>query len=228
MLRDAAGAAPGAAAVSLDAPPKASPHRVRGFRRCLALLAGMPLLAPALGFLWFLAAAQAPPTEPERRTDGIAVLTGGAERVRTGLLLLMEDRAGRLLVSGAHPDVTLADLATVASVPVAPLRGRVTLGHAARSTRGNAAETAAWVRAEGLHSIRLVTAGYHMPRATLELRRALPPDVEILPHPVLPAGLRDAGAPARPRIWSLLLTEYAKLVGAALGLSRPDPAPSRR
>ena len=32
-------------------------------------------------------------------------------------------------------------------------------------TRGNAAETAAWARANAIHSLLVVTAGYHMPRA---------------------------------------------------------------
>lgn len=211
---------PGAAS---PAAPAAAPALRRGHRRRLLLaLAGLPPLAALLGFLWFLDAAAAPPAAPDWPTEGIVVLTGGAERVRTGLALLVAGRAERLLVSGAHPDATLAELAQAAGQPVAPLLGRVALGRAARSTRGNAAETAAWARAEGLRSIRVVTAGYHMPRATLELRRALPPEVALVPHPVMPPALRDAAAPSRPRTWSLLLGEYAKLVGALLGLA---PAP---
>lgn len=189
-------------------------------RRWILAVAALPL-PPLLGFVWFLAVAAAPPAEPDRTTEGIVVLTGGAERVRTGLNLLGEGRATRLLVSGAHPDATLADLAAAAGVSRAALEGRVTLGHAARSTRGNAEEAAAWARGEGLGSLRLVTAGYHMPRALLELRRQLPPEVVVIAHPVQPPGLRDPGAAGRARTWSLLAGEYAKLVGAALGLSRP-------
>jgi uncharacterized SAM-binding protein YcdF (DUF218 family) len=185
----------------------------------VALLA----LAPMLGFVWFLHAVHAPPAAPDRDTDGIVVLTGGADRVRTGLGLLVEGRAGRLLVSGAHPGVTLADLAAASGLPLGPLQARVTLGHAARSTRGNATETAAWARAEGVRSIRLVTSAYHMPRAMLEVRRKLPPVVEILPHPVLPPGSRDGAGSVRSPGWSLLLGEYAKLIGAALGITRVEP-----
>lgn len=195
------------------------PARRRWLGRILALCLALPAMALLLGFLWFLDAAAAAPEEPLRRTDGIVVPTGGGERVRTGLGLLVAGHAGRLLVSGAHPDVTLAELAATAGQPLAPLQARVTLGRTARSTRGNAVETAAWARAEGVTSIRLVTAGYHMPRAMLELRRLLPPEVTVIAHPVQPSGLREAGAAARARSWSLLAGEYAKLIGAALGLS---------
>jgi len=63
----------------------------------------------------------------------------------------------------------------------------------------------------------VVTAGYHMPRALLELRRTLP-DAVLLPHPVATAPLRAA---AGSRAWRLLAGEYLKLVGAWLGLRRP-------
>lgn len=194
-------------------------------RHLLLLAAALLLVLPLCGFAWFLKIAAAQPEEPLRRTDGIAILTGGAERVETGLRLLLQDQAARLIVSGVHPDATLADLARGASLPPEPLAGRITLGRVARTTRGNAAEIATWARAEGLHSIRVVTAGYHMPRALLELRRALP-EAELLPHPVVPARLRDPGAISRLRTWSLLAGEYLKLLGAWMGLTRLHAAPS--
>ena len=180
---------------------------------------------PAAGFLWFLRAAAAPPADPGRRAEGIAVLTGGADRVETGLRLLLADPAARLLVSGAHRDATLAELVRGAGLPpdVADgIAGRATLGRAAATTRGNAAEIADWARREGIGSVRVVTAGYHMPRALLELRRAMP-DAVLLPQPVVPPPMRG---PAGARPWRLLFGEYLKLAGARLGLSRPgaDPA----
>lgn len=208
-------------------PRRASPRRPSLRRLVLRLPLLLALLAVA-GFLWFLDAAAAPPAEPMRRTDGIVVLTGGADRVGTGLRLLAAGGAGVLLVSGAHPDATLADLAAAAELPVGPLQGRVTLGRTARSTRGNAQETAAWAGPRDLGSLRVVTAGYHMPRALVELRRALPPGVVLVPHPVMPARLRDAAAPSRWRTWTLLVGEYAKLIGAVLGLSATaEGAPGR-
>ena len=82
-----------------------------------------------------------------------------------------------------------------------------------------------WLRlVEHLDSIRVVTAGYHMPRALLELRRALP-EVALLPHPMLPATLRDAGAAGRLRTWSLLLREYLKYLAVWAGFSGPAALP---
>lgn len=187
-------------------------------RRLRALLLLAPPLALAAGFLAFALHVLDPPAPGEGRTDAIVVLTGGSERVATGFRLLAEGRAERLLISGAHPGAGLDEIAAATGRDPAALAARVTIGHAAATTRGNAAETAAWVRAEGLRSLRVVTAGYHMPRAMLELRRALP-RTELVPHPVPSAALRAPGALWRPQVWVLLLGEYGRYVLARAGLS---------
>jgi uncharacterized SAM-binding protein YcdF (DUF218 family) len=188
----------------------------------LLLLAGL-----AFGFARFRDAASAA-AAPGGRTDAVVVLTGGAERVETALRLLEDGAAPRLLVSGAAAGLTLAELARAHGRDPAALAGRVTLGHAAATTAGNAAETAAFARARGLRSLRVVTAGYHMPRALLELRRALP-EAELVPHPVQPSALRDGTVPAW-RAWTLLPGEYLKYLAALAGATRLLPArtsPSR-
>jgi len=190
-----------------------------GWPRRVALVGLATLGAFGGGFLWFLAQTRRAPDAPPRPTDGIAVLTGGADRVETGLRLLDAGLAQRLVITGAHRDASFADLARGSGVDPAAFAGRVTVGHAAATTRGNAAEVAAWARAGEVGSIRVVTAAYHMPRALLELHRALPGH-ELVPHPVTPAALRGVGAVARLRTWSLLLGEYAKFLLAGAGLSR--------
>lgn len=195
----------------------AAPHPPR--RRSLALLAVLVVAVGFLaGFLLFLCRALDPPDPPIGETDGIVVLTGGSDRVATGLRLLAENMAPRLLISGAHPEAGLAGIATAAGHDPARFVGRVSVGRAAATTRGNAVETAAWARAEGVHSLRVVTASYHMPRALLELRRALP-GVELVPHAVVPASLRAPGALWRPAVWALLFGEYGRYVLARAGLS---------
>ncbi|MBL6455740.1 YdcF family protein [Belnapia sp. T6] len=191
--------------------------RWRRRRRLLVMAPALTLGLLAAGFAWFLLLAGRGPAEPERHTDGIAVLTGGAERVETGLRLLREGRAERILVSGVHPQVTLADLARLGGQEPEALAGRVSLGPRATTTRGNAAEIAEWARAEHLDSLRVVTAGYHMPRALLELRRRLP-EVALVAHPVVPATLRDPAAGGRARTWSLLAGEYLKFLAAWAGI----------
>ncbi|WP_439596171.1 YdcF family protein [Falsiroseomonas sp.] len=213
----------------------------------LALLAG--LLALGWGFVRFLDGVDSAVDDPLRPSEAIVVLTGGGDRVETALLLLEQGAAPLLLVSGAHEGLTLAELARAHARDPAALAGRVTLGRAAATTLGNAVEVAAYATSRHLGSVRLVTAGYHMPRALLELRRAAP-GLEVVPHPVMPAALRAepgsplaaprgaggawASTPATPagrgrgvpgmRRWTLLSGEYLKYVAAAAGLTRFLPA----
>lgn len=192
----------------------------RGRRRRLIAIA-LALLVPAailIGFAVFLWHALDPPEPAMRQTDGIVVLTGGGDRVATGLRLLAEGRAPRLLISGAHPEAGFADIAAAAGVDPTPIAGQVSLGYAAATTRGNAVETSAWARAHAVQSLRVVTASYHMPRALMELRRTLP-GVDLVPHAVVPASLRAAGALRRPMTWGLLFGEYGRYLLARAGLS---------
>ena len=59
----------------------------------------------------------------------------------------------------------------------------VDLGFSAEDTIGNARETAAWARAYHFRRLIVVTADYHMPRAVLELRGAMP-ESQVQPYPV--------------------------------------------
>ena len=180
--------------------------------RAGAWLAAAGLLALAAGFAWFVAVAESPGVPPPH-ADGIVALTGGADRIGTAFRLLEDGRAEQLLVSGVAHSAALPDLARLAGLDPAALAPRVTLGRAATSTYGNAEETAEWVSEHGIRSLIVVTAGYHMPRALLELRRAMP-GVALHPVPVQPAGMHDSGT------LRLLVTEYARLIAAFFGLSR--------
>ncbi|MBV9736039.1 MAG: YdcF family protein [Acidisphaera sp.] len=203
--------------------PAAAPHRARRL-----LLLGLGVLggaaaAWAAGFLWFVQVAEiAAPPPPQ--ADGIVVLTGGADRVRTGLELLREGRAGRLLISGAARGSDLAEMAGLAGLDPRPLESRVTVGHAAASTRGNAQETAEWAHSHDLHSLIVVTASYHMPRAMAELGRVLP-DTALYPAPVVPPALRAGDSRA---VLRLLASEYTKWLATELGLSRFIPERAER
>jgi uncharacterized SAM-binding protein YcdF (DUF218 family) len=169
------------------------------------------------GFAWFLRTAltERPPPPP---ADGIVAFTGGAGRVEAALRLLADGRAEQLLISGVGGTAEFSALARRAGVDP-QLGPRVTLGRAAATTRGNAAETADWVADKKIRSLIVVTAGYHMPRALAELGRVLP-GVALYPAPVLPAGLREGGEPGMLR---LLAGEYSKWLAAEVGLSALDP-----
>lgn len=170
------------------------------------------------GFDQFERAARSPAPDPPP-ADGIVVLTGGSGRIEAGYRLLADGKAPRLLVSG----VGGGDLPGILHRQnVLPFEGapapddRITLGRIATDTIGNAAETAAWARQNDLHTLIVVTAGYHMPRALLELRRELP-GIVLYPVPVHPMTLRG-----HQRLGSLrlLAIEYDKLLAAWFGINR--------
>jgi uncharacterized SAM-binding protein YcdF (DUF218 family) len=186
--------------------------------RTLAVLgAGAVAAALALSFAWFIYLAGAS-TEPPPHADGIVAFTGGQERVETALRLLTQGRADRLLLSGIGGGAELPELARLAGVNALPIATRVSIGRTATTTRGNALETAAWARANAIHSLLVVTAFYHMPRALLELRRLLP-DTTLYPVPVWPpATQRWSAATLR-----LIAEEYIKYLTSAVGLTTVLP-----
>lgn len=166
------------------------------------------------GLVLFIARLPESAEQPDRHTDAIVVPTGGSERLQEGIRLLIHGSAGKLFISGVNVDTKTADL--VASLPPdaekppeALVDCCIIIGHAADSTLGNAAETAAWMKAQGFHSLRLVTADYHMPRSLLEFRRAMP-DTEILANPVFPDQVRRESWWRSPGTASLLIGEYDK------------------
>ena len=156
------------------------------------------------------------PAPPPPPADGIVALTGGADRIETALRLLADGKAPVLLVSGVGRGIELAEVARRVSFDPAALSERVTLGHAATSTVGNASETATWARQNRVHRLIVVTAGYHMSRALLEMRRDLP-EIELYPVPVQPPALRG---PLDLATLRLLAIEYDKLLAVRLGLNR--------
>ncbi len=186
----------------------------RTLRRAVLVAAAGVVAAWLGGFVWFAdQAMQVPPPPPQ--ADGIVALTGGADRIATAILLLRAGRARKLLISGVGPHANLPLLFHGTGIDPAALSDRVTLGRDATDTLGNAAETAAWVQQNGLHSLIVVTAGYHMKRALTELGRTLP-EVALYPAPVVPLSMRGARGLLRLR---LLAGEYTKWLAASVGLS---------
>ncbi|MDX2027865.1 MAG: YdcF family protein [Alphaproteobacteria bacterium] len=187
----------------------------------LILMVGA-LAALWLGGLVFFAAHVERLHEPAigpgvETTDAIVVLTGGSERVMTGLALLNLGKAKKLFISGVHPGLTLDQV--LGSQPVAKeLRACcIILDHTAESTLGNAEETRRWMKRENVRSLRLVTANYHMPRS-LMIFHAVMPQTEIIPHPVVPDSVRLEDWWAHPGTANLLITEYNKYLGTFLKL----------
>jgi len=188
----------------------------------LLVVIGLLIVAYAIGFLWF---ATLMPTQAEndpRRTDAIVVLTGGSDRLGVALDLLSADKGGKLFVSGVYRGVDVRQLLDLSQHSPEDLSCCVVLGYEADNTRGNAIETAAWMKEQGFTSLRLVTATYHMPRSLLEFHRLMP-GIEIIPHPVFTEHFKSDDWWLWPGSSSLLITEYSKYLVALVRGSLVDP-----
>ncbi len=170
------------------------------------------------GLLWFAAQIPYPGPVSTDRTDAIVVLTGGSKRLDTGLRLLAEGYAAKVFVSGVARGVDLATLLRVARQRPEKVACCIAIGYRADNTAGNARETSEWMRAQGYRSLRLVTAGYHMPRSLLEFHRTMS-KIQIVPHPVFPTQFKRKGWWRWPGTASLMASEYSKYLLARLGMS---------
>lgn len=193
------------------------------FRRKLARglfsLAGLLAALYVAGFVLFAAKLDRRPPNEVPLADAIVALTGGEGRIAEAVKLLDDGKGARLLITGVHPEVKLAALKKTVRSPSAKFDCCVDLGRQAEDTIGNASETAAWVRRHGYHSIILVTSTYHMPRAVLELGRAMP-GVSITPFPVVQDTLHLDGWWDFPGTTRLLISEYSKYL-LTLAHARP-------
>lgn len=136
------------------------------------------LVVWAMGFVWFAAAL---PQEAEiSQTDAIIVPTGSGGRIQRGLQVLQTGAAEQMLITGVDTSVQPDEFQAEYDVPDRIMECCVTLGFSALDTRGNARETAEWMKARDYNSLRLVTADWHMRRAAAELADQLPANVSIL------------------------------------------------
>jgi uncharacterized SAM-binding protein YcdF (DUF218 family) len=172
------------------------------FGRVLLRVSAVLLVAWVAGLAWFML-AQPRAASIAEKTDGVVVLTGGPGRLSRGMAVLEAGSARRLLVSGVDRDVTKAQFAQANGVPDTLMACCIELGYVAETTRGNAREVAAFAGRHGFGSLRIVTAGYHMPRALAEVEEQVPPSVALL-----------ADAVNAPLPSAALIREYHKLLAS--------------
>lgn len=164
------------------------------------------------GLVWFAESMVDAVDDGATPTDAIVVLTGGSQRVQTGLQLLAAGKAKKLFVSGVYHGTDVTALLHEQRQSPDAVQCCLVLGHTADNTYGNAVETTAWMRQEGFRSLRLVTANYHMRRALLEFTRAMP-EARVIPHPVFPETVRERWW-AWPGTLDLIIGEYDKYLWA--------------
>lgn len=189
--------------------------------RILSLAAVVGAIALSAGFLVFVSGVErhAPAPAEAERVDGIVVLTGGFERVVTGLDLMSEGRGRRLLISGVHRSNRSPEELSRRIGEIAP-SCCIDLGYRAMNTIGNALEAQDWARRWGFQSLLIVTSDFHMPRSLAEFSLAMP-DIKLIAYPVPSRYARTAWWESRPLAQSLV-GEYVKFLAstARLGASR--------
>jgi len=151
------------------------------------------LMVWTVGLLAFAARVdKSTPADDPEPAQAIVALTGNASmRITTGVKLLELNKGKRLLVSGVNKEVRPAELQAVSKATRGVYDCCIDLGYQAADTKGNGAETAAWAKDHRYTDLIVVTADYHMPRALLELRGAMP-GVQLTAYPVKTDEL-DAG-----------------------------------
>ena len=167
----------------------------------------------SVGLIWFVSVVPRTVNDPVSQTEAIVVPTGGYGRLLAGLELLRAGQADQLFISGAYSGVTLLDLLgeNLEDQPDCCIE----IGHNAEDTYQNAGETAAWMAAHGFQSLRLVTGNYHMPRAILEFRRAMP-DVKLVENPIFSQHVKVDDWWRYRGTAGLLASEYVKYLLALI------------
>ncbi|HEX2859841.1 MAG TPA: YdcF family protein [Alphaproteobacteria bacterium] len=163
------------------------------FLKALAALA----LLYVLGFAVFLAALPAPRAAVPQ-VGGLAVFTGGSNRVAMAIEALEQGYSGPVLISGVNPDVKLNDLAPDLAADV---QAQIELDRKALTTRENVDNTAAWAAENDLKDVGVITSTYHALRVRL-LFAWRAPQLQVVIVPVQP---NEAGLGA---LWR----EYHKLL----------------
>ena len=148
-------------------------------------------------------------SQREVQTDAIVVLTGGRGRIEEGVKLYREGKGRLLFLIGVDPLVKKRELYQGAGAE------HVFLEKVSRNTLENAIYARDLVMSHKVTSIRLITSRYHMKRATLIFRNALPKDVAIYPHPVDSRNLKEQWWSHRGS-FKLLFSEFYKYCGFRL------------
>lgn len=101
----------------------------------------------------------------ENKVDGIVILTGGKDRIQTGMALFNQLHAKRILISGVDKTVNLSVIKGKQLKGYEHIYQFTDIGYGAVNTFSNALESAVWVRNHRFKTIGLVTSRFHMLRS---------------------------------------------------------------
>lgn len=145
--------------------------------------------------------------------DALLVLSGGENRISEGFRAWRAGKATDLLIIGAWREATLTRILPDAAGLSPEERSRIVLEEHSENTMENATSARSLALARGYRSAILVTSDYHMPRAYLAVRAALPAHTKLS---ALPVRTEWKGKNARWRMVRLFFVEGWKYWGYRL------------
>src|SRR5262245_20007737 len=201
---------------------KAAPRRRGRGWLFVGVVAALPFVALAAGFLWYAAQIGEESSAIDRNADAIVALTGGPERIGEALEQLAAGRGKRLLITGVNRSTHADALARLVPRYQRLFGCCIDIDHSAINTIGNAIETRRWAHERGFRSLVVVTSAYHMPHALAEISHQLP-DATLVPFPVVTERQRAepwwvSAASAR-----MLMSEYLKYLVAIVRMQFDSP-----
>ena len=177
-------------------------------KKLFLLFCTLAIGAWIFGFVFFTAFALGlTPQQPETKTQAIIVLTGGNNRIQTGLDLLEQGLAPVLFITGVHHDYKPSHIFALWHGDPKIAKCCITLDYNATTTIENAQETQNWIQKNNISTARVVTSKYHMLRALLEIK-AKNPKLKVIFHPVMQS---DIG-PLDLYFWHVIVSEYHKFL----------------
>lgn len=160
---------------------------------------------------------------PCRPVDAIVAVSGGDTNARTDAAIqLYKNGWSKILIfSGAAQDKSgpsNAAMMEVRAVTAGVPKAAIYLDEDAATTKQNAENVQTIFVKLNIHSIILVTSGYHQRRASLEFSK-LASNVKILNHPVAQDRDWSMWWWITPRGWYLAVSEFVKIIAFYLGTS---------
>ncbi len=186
---------------------------VKAFLRLCIFMFSISVVLWSGGLVWYLVQIHSYENgQDETRTDVIVVLTGGSQRIITGLELLAKNYGRQLFISGVDKNIGVNGLLQAKGYPP-NLAENVHLGYKAANTCENAKEVVEWMQANGYQSLRLVSSNYHMQRSLVEFDSEQA-NFKIIPHSVSPELFFKTEWKWKIESMSVVLTEYNKFLMA--------------
>ena len=154
-------------------------------RRVVSVVFALALLLVVFDFLSFAdrAADRAGSPVIANSADAVVVLTGGGARIHEAARIAQSQKIP-LFISGAHPHSSADEIGKAADIDGAFLDCCVEIGNMARTTRENGEEIAQWARPRTHERLIVVTSAYHLERAMLEVKHAMP-EAQLVGHGVV-------------------------------------------